>query len=183
MNRDPDRFRVTIPRRTAVAPDWSTGPQDWQGGLSGWIGLRSSLLYFLLLGALMGAGCARPPEEERLRQAVAAVQSAAEARRPAAVVEWVSEDFIGSHGFDRDQLRRVLQAQMLRNASIGVTIGPLDVAIEGEHATVRFVALASGGSGGLIPDRVRGYRVVSQWRLEGGQWRVHRAEWSADPGS
>jgi ketosteroid isomerase-like protein len=109
------------------------------------------------------------------------MQAAAEARRPAAVVEWVSEDFIGSHGLDREQLRRLLQAQMFGNQQVGVTLGPLDVQMHGEQATVRFVALTTGGSGRLLPDRARGYRVVSQWQLEDGQWRVYHAEWVVDP--
>jgi hypothetical protein len=62
-----------------------------------------------------------------------------------------------------------------------VALGPLDIEIDGPHATVRFVVLLTGGSGRLLPDQARGYAVVSQWRLEDGEWRVHEARWDAEP--
>jgi hypothetical protein len=174
---DPDLAGAAIPRRTACATDWSTAPMGWQGSGSAAHRLVGLLFCSLLLAL---SACSREPEEQRLRAAIAAMQEAAEARRPAAVVEWVSEDFSGSHDLDRERLRRLVQAQMLGNREVGVTLGPLEVELDGAHATVRFLALTTGGSGRVLPDRVRGYRVVSHWRLEDGQWRVHRAEWAAE---
>jgi hypothetical protein len=152
----------------------------------GWQGKLRRRLPVLLIGCVLvlgglAAGCARAPDEQRLREAIAAMEAAAEARQPAAVVEWVSTDFTGSHGLDRDQLRRLLQARMIGRSSVGVALGPLDIEIDGPHATVRFVVLLTGGSGRLLPDQARGYAVVSQWRLEDGEWRVHEARWDAEP--
>jgi ketosteroid isomerase-like protein len=133
-----------------------------------------------VLACVVGlAGCAKPPEEERLRMAIASMQSAAEARQPGNVVEHVSDDFTGSHGLEREQLRRLLQAQMFGKSNIGVTLGPLDITIDGDHAEVRFLLLTTGG-GRLLPDQARGYRVESGWRIEGGEWRVYRASWDAE---
>jgi hypothetical protein len=135
------------------------------------------IVIVMVLASLTGlAGCTKPPEEERLRTAIAAMQAAAEARQPGDVVEYVSADFAGSHGLDREQLRRLLQAQMFGKSTVGVTIGPLDIDIQGDHAEVRFLLLTTGG-GRFLPDQARGYRVDSSWRLEGGDWRVYRASW------
>ncbi len=183
MNRCEFGVLAPVPGRTAIAPDWSIGSGGWQGGASG--GLRpqswSSLLLLLAVAAALLAGCSTPPDEARLRRTIAEMQQAAEARKPGDVVEAVSDDFAGSNGLDRDRLRRLLQAAMLRNQQIGVTLGPLDVAVDGDRATVRFVAMTTGGRGGLIPERARGYRVVSEWRIEDGEWRVVRADWTGEP--
>lgn len=151
----------------------------WQGRL----GHPARLFRLLLLGLLLAlCGCSREPEEQRLRAAIAAMQEAAEARRPGDVVEWVSDDFVGSHGLDREHLRRLLQAQMLGKAEVGVSLGPLEIALAGQEAEVRFIAFTTGGSGRLLPEQARAYRVSSRWRLEDGDWRVHQAEWVDDPG-
>jgi ketosteroid isomerase-like protein len=160
-----------------VSPDWSTAPRGWQGKFGD--ALRR-IVFVLAVGSLAGlGGCAKPPEEERLRAAIAGMQAAAEARQPGNVVEHVSTEFAGSHGLDREQLRRLLQAQMFGQRNIGVTLGPLDIELEGDHAEVRFLLLTTGG-GRLLPEQARGYRVVSGWRIEDGEWRVYRADWDAE---
>jgi len=170
--------RGPIPGRTAVAVDWSTAPRGWQGGiharLRSWCGVVGAVLL------LLATACSRAPEEQRLREVIAAMQAAAEAREPAAVVEHISDDFSGSGGLDREQLRRMLQIQMLRNQAIGVTLGPADVLVDGDRATARFVALTTGGQGGWLPDSARAYRIVSEWRLEDDDWRLLRADWEQD---
>lgn len=179
MTRCPTDASSPIPGRTAHATDWSIGPRGWQGGHGGVARAVGVLLCSMLLGL---SGCTREPEEQRLRQAIAAMQEAAEARRPGDVVEWVSDDFAGSHGLDREQLRRLLQAQMLGKASVGVSLGPLEIELTGAEASVRFIAFTTGGSGRLLPDQARAYRVSSRWRLEDGDWRVYQAEWVDEPG-
>ena len=170
-----------IPGRTAVAVDWSTGPRGWQGAVRAAVmrRLRGGPIVVATL-LLLAAGCSRAPEEQRLREVIAEMQAAAEAREPAAVVEHVSEDFTGSSGLDREQLRRMLQVQMLRNQAIGVTLGPAEIVVDGERATARFVAVTTGGQGGWLPDRARAYRIVSKWRLEDDDWRLARADWEQD---
>src|SRR5690606_8303681 len=96
------------------------------------------------------------------------------------VIESVADTFTGSHGLDRGQLHRLLRLAMLRNQSVGVTLGPLDVAIDGKRATVRFIAMTTGGQGGWIPERARGYRVVTHWRIEDGDWLLQQADWTGE---
>jgi ketosteroid isomerase-like protein len=176
MNRDAADIHA-VPPRMDVSPDWSTGPVGWQGSFRR---ARSGILRGLIVVLLLGLGaCTKPPEEERLRAAIAAMQAAAEARQPGGVVDHVSEEFSGSHGLDREQLRRLMQAQMFGRNNIGVTLGPLDIVIEGDHAEVRFLLLTTGG-GRLLPEQARGYRVESGWRIEDGEWRVYRATWDAE---
>ncbi len=130
------------------------------------------------LALLLVAGCSRTPPEQRLREQIASMQQALEQRRPADFMDGVAADFGGNAGVDRAALQQVVRAQMLANARIGVTVGPADVEIRGDRATVKFSAVATGGSGRFMPDSAQAWDVTSGWREEDGQWRLYYAEWA-----
>ncbi|WP_158637184.1 nuclear transport factor 2 family protein [Arenimonas daejeonensis] len=121
-------------------------------------------------------GCSREPTEQALRDTIAGMQAAAEARDSDTLVESFSEDFIGPEGMDQDQFRRYLAVIWLRNREVGVNLGPLEVELIGERATVEFTAAATGGEG-WMPDRAQVYRVSTGWRIEDGEWRLISARW------
>ena len=74
-------------------------------------------LLAMVLCGLLGA-CADDAPEARVRAGVAALESAVEARRPAAAVALLSEDFSGDRGqFDRAGMRAFLAAQLDRDAA------------------------------------------------------------------
>jgi hypothetical protein len=123
------------------------------------------------------AGCAKEPPEAALRATIAGMQVAAEGRDVDALMEAVSEEFIGPEGMDRDQFRRTLAVVWLRDKNVGVQLGPLDVAVAGEGARVEFTAGTSGGEGWL-PDRGQLHRVKTAWRLEDGDWKLVSATWA-----
>lgn len=123
------------------------------------------------------AGCARTPPEQALREAMAELQAGVEARDAEVVEERLAEDFIGPEGLDRDGVRRMAALQMMRHEKLGLTIGPLDVRVQERHATVRFTAAATGGSGGWFPDSAEVYQVETGWRLEGDDWKMTSASW------
>src|SRR5690606_31766047 len=132
---------------------------------------------FLVVCALLAA-CARTPPEQRLREAVAAMQAAIEARDVSQVRGLLADDFIGPGGMDRSGAARLAQVTFMRHRDIGVAIvGPLDLTISDDRASVRFDAALTGGSGGFVPDRARIHSVETGWRLEGGQWRLVSAAW------
>jgi ketosteroid isomerase-like protein len=128
--------------------------------------------------ALLLAGCHRTPDEQRIRDAVAAMQAAVEARDPRGFMRHVSADFTGNDGqADRDGLHNLLRAQVLRNESVGVTLGPIDVDLQGDRATVGVTVTLTGGSGGLLPEHGSIYSIVSGWKREGGEWKCFNAAW------
>lgn len=124
----------------------------------------------------LASGCSREPPEQALRSTIAGMQAAAEARDSDALVESFSGDFAGPEGMDRDQFRRYLAVLWLRNREVGVSLGPLEVELMGDRATVEFTAAATGGEG-FLPDRAQVYRVNTGWRLEDGEWRLISAHW------
>ncbi len=129
--------------------------------------------------ALLLAACSRPADEQALRDTITAMQTAAEERSISGVMDHVTEDFGGSHGLDQTGLRRLLQAQYLGNQKVGVTLGPIDIEMQGERAKASFSVLVTGGSR-YIPERGRAHEVTSGWRVEDGQWRIFFAEWDGE---
>jgi ketosteroid isomerase-like protein len=124
------------------------------------------------------AGCSRPPSEQVLRETIASMQAASEARDVDALFEPIAEDFAAAEGMDRQRFRAYVAILMLRNRSIGASIGPLDVQMLGDRARVDFNLLLTGGMGAL-PDSANVYRVQTGWRMEDGEWKLISAEWKA----
>ncbi|MET0718013.1 MAG: nuclear transport factor 2 family protein, partial [Pseudoxanthomonas sp.] len=71
--------------------------------------------------------------------------------------------------------------QTLGKSGIGVTTSPVEIDMQGEHATVRFTAVLTGGNGRFLPDSAQVYAISSGWRIEDGKWRVYYAQWRTDP--
>src|SRR3546814_8266405 len=106
----------------------------------------------------MAAGCRRESAEQALRGDIASLQAAIESRDAGEMAGFLAEDFVGNDGLDRDGAQRLAAVYFMRNASIGVTPGPLDVEMQGDHATVRTTVVLTGGSGALLPERGRVHR-------------------------
>lgn len=125
---------------------------------------------------LLLAGCARTPPEERLRETVGGLQAAIEERDVSTLDDVLAGDFIGPGGLDRNGARRMAQAMFLRYRDVGVSVGPLDVEVQEEHATVSFTAAVTGGAG-MLPDSGQMYDVETGWRLQDGEWQLVNANW------
>ena len=140
-------------------------------------GVRAGGALWLMLALTCLASCSRTPPETRLRERIAQMQTALEAREISRFMDGVAEDFSGASDLDRRGLHNFLRVQVLRHAAIGLTPGPLDVRLHGERATVKFSVMATGGQGGLLPDSARPWIVRSDWRDGPDGWQVFRAEW------
>lgn len=132
----------------------------------------------LSLAWLLLAACSRAPPEQALRDTMQSFHLAIEQRDASQVEGYLADDFVGPDGMDRDGARRLAALTFLRHRDVGVTLGPLDVSVLQEHATVRFTAGLTGGSGRALPDAARLYRVETGWRLEDGDWRLTSARWT-----
>ena len=135
--------------------------------------------FLLLVASFLGAvaGCARTAPEQALRETMSGLQAAIEARDADAVHELLADDFIGPEGLDREGARRLAHGMFLRYRGVGATIGPLEIRLQDQHATVRFDAVVTGGSGGLLPESGQAYDVETGWRMEDGEWRLVNAQW------
>ena len=107
-----------------------------------------------------------------------ALQEAVEQRDASAVEDHLADDFVGPRGMDRDGASRLAALTFLRHRDVGVTVGPIDVSVKQDHATVRFTAALTGGSGRALPDAAQLYEVETGWRLEEDDWRLTSARWT-----
>jgi len=133
------------------------------------------LVALLLLGAI---GCSRGSPEQALRMQVEAMQAAFEARDAGEVHALLAEDFIGNEGLDRRGARQLAAGVFLRHREVGARFGPVHVEIRSDRdAIARFTVLATGGSGGLLPESGQVFDVETGWRLLDGEWRLLSAAW------
>lgn len=113
-----------------------------------------------------------------MRKQVEAMQSAIDARDARAVDDLLADDFVGNDGLDKRGTRQLAVGMFLRYRDVSAKIGPATVELRGERdAVARFSVLATGGSGGLLPDSGQVYQVETGWRLIDGEWKLLSAEW------
>ncbi|MEP6485468.1 MAG: nuclear transport factor 2 family protein [Rudaea sp.] len=133
---------------------------------------------FAVFTAIVLASCARTPDDQRIREHIRSMQEAVEQRDPRAFLAYVTPDFSGNDNtVDRNGLGNVLRVEVLRNDNVTVVLGPFDVQMQGDRATVDLVATITGGQGGLIPERGAIYSIASGWRRDGKDWRCYAATW------
>ena len=138
---------------------------------------RATAWLVVLVAAMTIPGCVRTPPEQQLRESVTSLQASVQTRDASGLEEWLAADFVGPDGLDRHGARRLAQLMFLRHRDIGARLGPLQVTMQDNHASVRFTAALTGGTGGVLPDAVNAYDVDTAWRIEGGEWRLISAQW------
>jgi hypothetical protein len=140
--------------------------------------MTARLPLMLLSIALVLGACSRKPDEQRIRETIAAMQTAMETRQPRDFMAHIASDFTGNDGsVDREGLHNVLRGVALQNEKLGVTLGPIDIDLRGDRATADLIATFTGGSGGMLPERGAVYSIHSAWRREGSDWRCYNGTW------
>lgn len=122
------------------------------------------------------AACHRTPPEQALRDTIAKMQAAGEARDVDALFEPIAEDFAGSEGMDRKAFRRYLTLMSMQNKRVGVGLGPIEVKLFGDRATATFNATITGGQG-FLPEQAQVYAIETGWRRDGDEWKLISATW------
>jgi hypothetical protein len=136
-----------------------------------------------LLGFALACGGAEDTPEAAVRRTLAAIEQAAGAKDPGAMVEHVSADYADPQGNDRDAVRRIAAFHLLRNQRVHtlVRLREVEIVEPGWAEVDALVAMA----GTAIPDaevlatvRADLYRFsVSLREEEPGTWRVTSATW------
>ncbi len=140
---------------------------------------RAAIILLLVLvghGGLLGCR-SRPPAEQAIRAQILAMQQALGEGRATDFMAALAEDFAGPEAdFDRRRAALLLRAYLQRYRGIRADLGPIDIALHGERATARFLAVLRAGEG-VLPEEMGAWRVETGWRREGREWTLIAARW------
>ena len=125
------------------------------------------------------AACSRPPDEERIREAIRTMQAAAEAHNASGVLDFIAEDFTGNNGeVDRDGLLQLLKLQLLNAGAFAAEARGISIDVDEDRATAKFDLVVSDRSRRWLPSGGETYKVVTGWRREGSRWICYNATWA-----
>jgi ketosteroid isomerase-like protein len=147
----------------------------WFGGKHNGYGFT----YLLMVVAL--AGCSKPlPDETRLRQAVAEMEKAAEAKQSGPILDYLTEDFLGNKVYHKVNMRALLLLHFRQNQHIQVYLSIAELSIKGDRAKLTCQAILAGRDEKPVPKRGQVLVIESDWEKRDDEWRVVRAHWQ-DP--
>ena len=147
--------------------------------------LTTFLIWLLVSVALLLTACSEPVDDEvRIRQRVAEMVNAAEARELGDVLEPVHDDFLGNKRIRRVNLKGLVLLHFRRNKNIHVYVNDLEVVLKGDEADVREAKVTCNvvmvGRNQTLPEHARVLQVTSVWKKIEDDWFVVSASWK-DP--
>ncbi len=137
------------------------------------------ITFLLIYGVL--AACSEPASDEtRLRQAIADMEKAAEARQTGPILDYLAEDFLGNQVYRKVNIRAMLLLQFRQNRHVHVYLRITELTIKGAQAQLTCQVILVGRGEKVIPERGRVLVIHSDWEKRDGEWRVVTAHWN-DP--
>jgi len=135
----------------------------------------------IVMSALVAcAGNADSPEDQ-VRAAIKTMELAAEERSNSGVLDWVSENYNDHYGNDRQQLRKYIALQLLRNQNISIFTLIRSIEIVDGNAQVELSLATSGRELDLSNEANRlkadVYRISLIMKQESDDWLVQSASW------
>ncbi|HET9475387.1 MAG TPA: hypothetical protein VFO82_15915 [Steroidobacteraceae bacterium] len=128
------------------------------------------LTLLIVTVALVSCG-AKSSDEQRVRDVVAAMETAAESRDASDVLEHVAQNYEDAQGFDRAQLTNFLRGYFLAHPRI-----ELLVVFESLYFPADGLAHAIISVANLAPGDADHERFKVEFRREGDAWQLSRAD-------
>jgi hypothetical protein len=126
-------------------------------------------LAVLILASALAACGARSSDEEQVRELIATMEKAAEARDSSDLLEHVADDYVDDDGYDKAQLGTWLRGYFLLNPTIDaqIDIDSLERPVDGLVQAQLGVTVLPAGN----------YTALEvEFRRRDGDWRVVRAD-------
>lgn len=139
------------------------------------------ILFLFCVGFL--PACSKPKTDADLvAESIAKIAEAVEAKDVKGAMKYVSTDFRGDDGSDRNNIKGILVGQLLNADSISVFIRGLEVEVTGEKAAAHLrVVMTRGKPVKSIQDIPRdaadAFRFEMIFKKEDGTWKVVNAAW------
>lgn len=140
-------------------------------------------LAFVAIAVLGLASCKKDTDEQKIYKILDAGVAALEAGEVKTAMEYVAEDFTDDSGVDKQGIRGILAGQVLRGQRITIMRRDEKVTVDGASATATVdVALFQGDRTkmkGVVPERSGTYRFTINFRKDGDQWLITKAQYQA----
>jgi len=140
------------------------------------------VLIGLLASLLLLSACSEPIDDEvRIRQRVAEMVTATEAKELGDVMEPVHEDFLGNKSIRKANLRGLVLLHFRRNKNVHVFVNDLEVILNSNHDEAEVTCdVVMAGRNKTLPEIARVLQVTSVWKKIDDDWLVVSASWK-DP--
>ena len=137
--------------------------------------------FSFLLVCLLFAACSEPSSDEnRLRQAVAEMEKAVEARQAGPILDYLADDFQGNAVYRKANIHAMLLMHFRQNQNLHVYLRIADLKLAGNKARLLCRMLLVGRDEEVVPERGKVLEIVSDWEKRDGDWQVVKATWK-DP--
>jgi hypothetical protein len=129
----------------------------------------------------IGCGPAAPTPEQQLRQWVAAVESAAEGKARAPIMELVAKAYNDSRGNARDDVDKLLRLYFIRQSRIGLMTAIDRIELSGDQAARMTVTVGMSGAENRTLG-INAYRCELELEADGepqdySDWQLLSARW------
>lgn len=137
---------------------------------------------FCVCAALFFA-CSKPKSDvDLVAESIKNIAEAAEAKDVKGVMKYVSNDFRGDDGSDRNNVKGILVSQLLNADSISIFIRGLEVEVTGGQAAAHLRVVMTRGKpvkkiADIPRDRADAFRFEMILKKEDGLWKVVSAGW------
>jgi len=132
----------------------------------------------LLLVLVAGCGGNIDDPEQQVRAWVDAMQEAAEEKARGDIVENISSAYVDSHGYDRDDIDRLLRMYFLRQDKVVLMSHIDDIQIvDGTAAEVSITVGMAASNDSALGISADAYRFELELEHDGDDWQLISARW------
>lgn len=141
---------------------------------------RKQIVFWFAICVIIGQliACSESASDEtRLRQAVANMEKAVEAKQLRPILAYLAGDFVGNQGYRKANIGAMLLLQFRQNQHVHVLLHITAITIRANQAQLRCEVLLVGRDQRVVPKHARALVIDSNWQKRDGEWRVVRASW------
>ena len=135
---------------------------------------------YIMLCFVMAA-CSKLSDEQIIRNTISDMIRAVEEKERKTFVSYLDKDFRAQKTQRIADIQSMMFYHYQRNKNINIYVSDTEIRVDGKRADVILSVILTGAEG-LLPKRVRAYRVEMMWRKLDDAWLVSRAHWEARDG-
>jgi len=131
---------------------------------------------------LVGAGCRKETEQDKVKKVITSVQKAAEEKNVQEILKSLSKSYQDPQGYDRHSIKDLLLAYFYMHQKVHAYIPDMAISVEGASGKATFQTVLTGGqsgsAAGILPESLGVYAFEVVLRKEEGEWKVASARWN-----